>query len=160
MDFNDRLEQAIKRGERLGDERAEVAARQALSEEELKRLHSQIRLELSEHIEHCIKRLPDHFPGFRYESLVGDRGWGAAVSRDDLRILAEGRKNFYSRLEMTIRPYSSYHVVELTARGTIANKEVYNRSQFQKLTEARLDAFREWIDAWVLEYAEQYAAQR
>lgn len=160
MDFNERLEKAIQRGQRLGEDRAAAAAKKALSEEELRRLHSQYRLELSEHIEHCLKRLPDHFPGFRLESLVGEKGWGAAVSRNDLRIMPEGRKEFYSRLEMTIRPFSSYHVVELVARGTIGNKEIFNRSQYQKLTEVDANKFRELVDVWVLEYAEQYAAQR
>lgn len=160
MDFNERLEKAIQRGQRLGDERARAAARQALTEEELRRLHSQLRLELSEHIEHCVKRLPDHFPGFRFETIVGDRGWGAAVSRDDLRITAEGRKSVYSRMEMTIRPFSQYHVIELTARGTVANKEIFNRSQYQKLVEADTNSFRELIDLWVLDYAEQYAAHK
>ncbi len=159
-DFSDRLEKAIKRGERLGEERAQAAARQAMTEEELRRLHSQLRLELSEYIEQVVKRLPDHFPGFRFESIVGDRGWGAGVSRNDLRITPKGREEFYSRLEMTIRPYSSYHVVELLARGTIANKEIFNRSQYQKLTETDLGKFRDLIDVWVLEFAEQYAAQR
>ena len=56
----------------------------ALSEEELKRLHSQYRLQLSEHIERCLSTLPGHFPGFRFETVVAERGWGAAVFRDDL----------------------------------------------------------------------------
>ncbi len=159
-DFSDRLEKAIRRGERLGEERAQAAARQAMTEEELRRLHSQLRLELSEHIEQVVKRLPDHFPGFRFETIVGDRGWGAGVSRNDLRITSKGREEYYSRLEMTIRPFSSYHVVELVARGTIANKEIFNRSQYQKLTETDVAKFRELIDVWVLEFAEQYAAQR
>ena len=160
MDFNERLEKAIQRGHRLSDQRAQAAAREALSEEELRRMHSQFRLELSEHIEQCLRRLPDHFPGFRFETLVGERGWGAVVSRNDLRILPEGRKDFFSRLEMTVRPFSSYHVLELVARGAVANKEAFSRSQFQKLVEADIKTFRELVDVWVLEYAEQYAAHR
>ena len=84
MEFEQRLQRAIERGQRKGDARAQASAQEAESEEELKRLHSQYRLDLSEHIESCIRRLPDHFPGFRYETVVGDRGWGASVSRDDV----------------------------------------------------------------------------
>ena len=44
-------------------------------------MHSQYRLELSEYIEHSARKLPDYFPGFRDESLSGDRGWGASLAR-------------------------------------------------------------------------------
>ncbi len=160
MDFEKRLEKAIERGQRASEAKAQSAAQQAYSEEELKRLHSQHRLELSEHIEECIKRLPDHFPGFRFETIVGDRGWGAAVSRDDIGWSADRqRQNLFSRLEMTIRPFSSYHVLELTAKGTIRNKEVFSRSHFQRLGEADAKTFRDMIDLWILEYAELYAAK-
>jgi hypothetical protein len=160
MEFERRLQRAIERGQRKGDARAQASAQQAENEEELKRLHSQYRLELSEHIESCLRQLPDHFPGFRYETVVGDRGWGAAVSRDDIgRGRDSGRSTFFSRLEMTIRPYSPYHVLELTAKGTIRNKEVYNRTHYQRLTEADPKTFIEMIDLWILEYAELYAVK-
>jgi hypothetical protein len=130
-----------------------------MNEEELKRLHTQLRLELSEHIDECIGQLPDHFPGFRKETVVGDRGWGAAVSRDDLALAPDGhRKNVYSRLEMSIRPYSSAHVLELLGKATIRNKELFNRSHYQRLAEVDPATFRELIDLWILEYAERYAA--
>lgn len=160
MEFERRLQRAIERGQRKGDARARASAEQAENEEELKRLHSQYRLELSDHIESCLRQLPDHFPGFRYETVVGDRGWGAAVSRDDAgRGRDSGRSNFFSRLEMTVRPYSAYHVLELSAKGTIRNKEVYNRTHYQRLTEADPKSFLEMVDLWVLEYAELYAVQ-
>ena len=91
--------------------------------------------------------------------MVSDRGWGAAVKRDDAD-LGRGRmrSNLFSRLEMVVRPYSTAHVLELTAQGTIRNKEVYNRSHFQPLAEVDIDRFKEMIDLWVLEYAELYAA--
>ncbi|HEX4131581.1 MAG TPA: hypothetical protein VHZ24_16195 [Pirellulales bacterium] len=158
MDFQKRLEKAVERGQRSGEVRAREAARQAISEEELKRLHTQLRLELSEHIEQCVGRLPDHFPGFRFETVVGDRGWGAAVSRDDLVLGGDGqRRNFYSRLEMSIRPFSSAQVLELLGKATIRNKELFNRSHYQRLAEVDQATFRELIDLWILEYAERYA---
>ncbi len=85
MDFQQRLEKAIQRGRHSKDAAARERAEQALNEGELKRLHSQYRLELSEHIEVCLRQVPRHFPGFRFETLVGDRGWGAAVSRKKRR---------------------------------------------------------------------------
>ena len=160
MEFEKRLQRAIERGQRKGDAREQASAQHAENEEELKRLHSQYRLELSDHIESCLRQLPDHFPGFRYETVVGDRGWGAAVSRDDAgRGRDSGRSNFFSRLEMTIRPFSSYHVLELSAKGTIRNKEIYNRTHYQRLTEADPKTFIEMIDLWILEYAELYAVK-
>src|SRR5262249_53073037 len=143
--------QAIERGQQIGDAKLRAKAEQALSEEEFKRLHSQYRLTLSEQIENCLSQLPQHFPGFRYETMVGDRGWGAAISRDDLELEAGKRANYFSRLEMTVRPYSTLHVLEITAKGTVRNKEIFNRDHFQTLVVADVDAFGELINRWVLE---------
>jgi hypothetical protein len=160
MDFDTKLQKAIERGHRRSDAKAEAQRRAAMTEEEFKRLHSQYRLQLSERIEECIKRLPNHFPGFRYETMFGDRGWGAACFRDDLRLERGTRASVYSRLEMTVRPYSqNLHVLELSAKGTVRNKEVFTRTLFEPLDEADVDKFLALIDTWVLEYAELYAAQ-
>ena len=158
MDFQKRLEKAVERGKRVSEARAQAQAELALTEEELKRLHSQHRLEFSEHIEACLQQLANQFPGFRYELVVGDRGWGAAMARDDLSLGGGKRSNYYSRLEMTIRPFSSSHVVELAAKATARNKEIFNRSQYQPLGKADPKSFHELIDLWALEYAEAYAA--
>ena len=159
MTFDDRLRQAIERGQRRGEARALEAQQKAMTEEEFKRLHSQHRLTLSEHIEACLKRLPNFFPGFQYETIFGERGWGGACSRDDLQIQAGARTTNYSRLEMVVGPYSpQYHVLDISAKGAIRNKEVYNRTFYEKLEEADIAKFRDLIDAWALEYAEMYAA--
>ena len=159
MDFEERLQKAKQRGQHRAGKKAQEARAKALSEEELKSLHTKYRLELSEYIERCLDRLPNHFPGFRFETIYGERGWGAACSRDDFNIGSRGKRdNHFSRLEMTIRPYSSYHVVELTAKGTILNKEVFNRSHYELLPDVDADQFIEMIDLWVLEYVELYSA--
>jgi hypothetical protein len=162
MDFQQRLAKAVERGHHVGDEQKKAEERLALSEEDFKRLHSQYRLPLSERIESCLKQLPDHFPGFRFGTLMDDRGWGASVNRDDLGPLAPGagrRTNYFSRLEMVIRPFSHLHVLELSAKGTVRNKEVYNRTHFQPLAEVDPETFAHMIEIWVLEYAELYAAK-
>jgi hypothetical protein len=160
MDFEQRLEKAIERGHRIGHARSQSEAQRALSEAELKRMHSQHRLQLSEHIERCLGALPGHFPGFRFETVVAERGWGAAVFRDDLAPGPAGRgANFFSRLEMVIRPFSSYALLELTAKGTIRNRELFNRTHHQDLADVDPQSFTELIDLWVLEYAELYAAK-
>jgi hypothetical protein len=160
MDFQQRLQKAIQRGQRASDARARAEAEQAITEKELQRLHGQYRLELSERIEHCLRQLVDQFPGFRFETLVDDRGWGAAVSRDDIRLRPpRERTTCFSRLEMVIRPISEYHVLDLAAKGTICNREVYNRTHYQQLTEVDVTSFTEMIDNWSLEYAELYASQ-
>jgi hypothetical protein len=159
MDFQQRLEKAIQRGKRAHDAEAQARAEQAMGEEELKRLHTQYRLELSEHIEHCLRQLPQHFPGFRYETLVGASGWGAAISRDDLSLSDGRRANLFSRLEVVVRPFSVSHVLELVAKGTVRNKEIYNRSQYHRLADVDVASFRDLVDRWILEYAELYAAK-
>lgn len=160
MSFEDRLHKAIERGKRRSEARRSEAAAQALSEEELKRLHSRCRLQISEHIEKCVRQLPNHFPGFRLETLYGERGWGVACSRDDLRVQGDRRRaNDYSRLEVTVRPASPSRVLELAAKGTIRNKEVFNRSYFEQLQDVDIDKFLELVDVWIAEYAELYAAK-
>lgn len=160
MEFDKRLERAIERGQRARDVQGRELAARALSEEEYRNLHSRYRLELSDHIEKCLRKVVDHFPGFDLRTVVSEDGWGAKISRDDLhpgptRQLAP----HYSRLEMVIRPYSSAHIVELLAKGTVRNKEVLHRRHYQMLTEVDLEGFQELIDTWVVEYAERYAAK-
>lgn len=159
MEFHERLEKAIQRGHRAGDARARARAERELNEKEIARLHSQYRLDVSERIERCLRQVSDQFPGFRFETLYGEKGWGAAISRDDLRVHDQRRTNLFSRLEMVIRPPNEYQVLELAAKGTVNNREVFNRSQYQQLTEVDLTTFHEWVDNWSLEFAELYAAK-
>ena len=100
-----------------------------------------------------------YFPGFQYETLYGERGWGGGCSRDDLRVSPGAkRRSDYSRLEITVRPFSPLHVLELSAKGTIRNKEVFNRTHFEQIEDVDATKFLELVDQWVLEYAELYAA--
>ena len=159
MDFQERLEKAVQRGQRRNQARSDAAKAKALSVEELKRLHNEHRLTISDHIEKSLRALPQHFPGFELETVYGDAGWGTAAKRDDAgSSRGDSRRNFYSRLELTVRPISSAYVLELNAKATIRNKEIFNRKHFEKLTEVSLDTFRELVDAWILEYAEMFAA--
>jgi hypothetical protein len=158
VDFEERLREAIARGERRQAARERDAAARALSEAELKQLHTKYRLQLCDHIERGIHGLMDHFPGFKFETLYGDRGWGAACSRDDLRFASGVRREVFSRLEITVRPYTALQVIELQSRGTIANREVFNRNYFEKLVDAEVTEFERLVDVWVLDYAELFAA--
>lgn len=158
--FDERLAKAIERGEQRGTVRAEAERAKQLSEEELRQLHTKFRLKFSEQIEHTMRRLPQYFPGFHFETTFGERGWGAACSRDDFGPGDAGRRgSTYSRLELAIRPYSQLGIVELSAKATIKNKEVFSRSHFQLIQEVDESSFSQRIDAWVLEYAELYAAR-
>lgn len=159
MSFDDQLREAIQRGQQRSELLARQEAAKAFTEEEYRRLHSQLRLRLSDHIESCLKRLPNYFPGFQYETMYGDRGWGGACFREDLVLQRGTRSSHYSRLELTIRPYSSLHVLDLAAKGTIRNREIFDRKYFEELRAADEAKFRLLIDAWVLEYAELYAVR-
>ncbi|MFI4875815.1 MAG: hypothetical protein ACIALR_10775 [Blastopirellula sp. JB062] len=159
-DFEDRLKKAIQRGEKRSAARSEALRAQTLSEEECREMHSKLRLQLSDYIEKCISTLPNHFPGFQTETIFGERGWGAACYRDDLDLTGGKRRSLYSRLEMTIRPYSSLHVLELTAKGAIRNKETFNRNFFEKLGEVDVDTYVNFIDVWIIEYAEIYSGSK
>ena len=158
-DFASRLESAIERGKRRAQHDANQERAKELSEEELKRLHTTYRLELSDRIENAVARVADHFPGFRSESLFGEVGWGQACYRDDLQIVSGKRSNLFSRLEMMIRPYSHLQILELKGKGTVANRELFNRSHFVAIGEVDQAEFERLIDAWAIEYAELYAAK-
>ncbi|MCA9238393.1 MAG: hypothetical protein KDA44_23130 [Planctomycetales bacterium] len=158
MDFRERLQRAAQRGRTAKDEKARAEAARAMSEEECKRAHGAARRELCDHIESCLKQLADNFPGFEYEPVVSDRGWGGAVRRDDLSLNDGRRENLFSRLELTVSSYNEYHVIEVAAKGAVRNKENFTRNHFQRLSEADMSTFRELIEQWTLDYAESYAA--
>ena len=158
MDFEKRLERAIQRGERAKDAAGREQAERRLSENELRNLHSSLRIEISEHVEECLRKLADHFPGFRFETIVGSAGWGAKLSRDDVDFSGGQSRSLYSRLELLVSPLGEARIAEIVVKGTIRNKEVFDRAHYQRLEEADVDSFREMVDLWVLEYAEKYAA--
>jgi hypothetical protein len=158
MDFQSRLEKAIERGRQEKAARAREEQQRLLSQLELQRLYTQYRLDVVERIEDALKQLADHFPGFRFEPLVNEQGWGAMVSREDLE-LRPRRKNYFSRLEMLVRPFSEANVLELAAKGTVRNRELFHRSHYQRLAETDITSFHEVMDLWALEFAEAYATE-
>lgn len=158
MSFKERLQRAAERGKQARAAQLHEAAAKALSEEECRRLHSQYRLTLTDHIEKCLSELGDNFPGFRLESIVDEAGWGAAVARDDLAMVAGRRGSYFSRMRVVVSPYSQYQVLDIAAKGTVRNKEVLSRTHYQRLAEVDLQTFRELIETWVLDYAELYSA--
>lgn len=158
-DFQSRFESAVQRGQQRREHSENEAKRKELSEDELKRLHTSFRLSLSERIEAKIKNIIDAFPGFRQEALFGEVGWGTACYRDDLLIQNGRRSNQYSRFEMVIRPYSDLRVLDLKAKGTVKNRELFNRTLFRNIDAVNAQEFDDVIDAWTIEYAGQYAAK-
>jgi hypothetical protein len=158
MSFRERLHKASERGRQEREARIDAAAAQALSEEECRRLHSKYRLALNEHIERRLHELADNFPGFRFQTIVGEEGWGAAVTRDDVGIAEGRRRNFFSRLQIVVGPFNTYHVLEIVAKGTVRNKETFSRNHYQRLADVDEESFRELVELWVLDYAEQFAA--
>jgi hypothetical protein len=158
MDFRERLQRASERGQQARQAQENEAAAKALSEEECRRLHSGYRLTLCDHIERCLHELADNFPGFRVETIVDETGWGSVARRDDVGLASRRAESYFSRLQIVVSPHNKYHVLDIAAKGTIRNKEIFSRSHFQTLDKLDLDRFRELIEAWVLDYAELYAA--
>ncbi len=159
MDFQERLQRAVERGHSRRDAELKAQSQALMTEEQFRALHSQARLELSDHLEVALQKLADTFPGFEFQTVATPEGFGAKITRDDLR--SRGGKPLtheYSHLELIIRSYSPRHLLEIGCRGAIANKEVLQRSQFQLLNRLDMDTFREQMDHWILEYAEKFAA--
>jgi len=158
--FEDRLKQAAARGANKQNQNLTDAERKKAEAEEFKSLHSKYRLVLSERIEIVVKKVVDLFPGFRYQTVFGDAGWGGACMRDDLVLQRGVRENRYSRFEMAVRPVNEYFVLDLQAKGTIANRELLTRNFYQPLAEVDLDKFKELVEQWALVFAELYTANR
>jgi hypothetical protein len=74
------------------------------------------------------------------------------------RLAGRRSDNFFSRLQITVSPYGTFHVLEVVAKGTVRNKEAFSRSHYQRLDEFDLDRFKELIEGWVVDYAEMFAA--
>ncbi|MFK7778469.1 MAG: hypothetical protein QM501_10230 [Gimesia sp.] len=160
MDFEKRLKHAINKGRAAKDEEIKQDVGRKMSEEEFRNLHLKYRLELTDHIDGCLKKLTDHFPGFQFKTLMEETGWGSRITRDDVS-LNSGKKaqNLYSRLEMIVRPFTETRIMELVAKGTIRNKETFNRSHYQFVAEADIQSFKDLIDIWILEFAEEFSFQ-
>ena len=156
MEFDDKLKAAIDRGRERRAHDRNLTQQRRMTEAELRTRHNEIRLRLSEHIERSIRKLIEPFPGFQFEVIYGERGWGAAIYRDDQ--LAPGRKA-YSRLEMYVRPLSALQLVDLFAKGTVRNRELFSRNSYQEIEAADLGQLERLVDTWVLEYAELFASQ-
>jgi hypothetical protein len=157
-EFDEQLKQAIQRGMKTNQARQQEAEKEQVTTEDLKRRHTEFRLAISERIENTLASLVNQVPGFDYENIYGDRGWGGAVSRDELVIQRGKRNNVYSRLEITVRPFTELGIVNLTAKGTIKNREMFTRKHHETVPEADMEEFLEMVDRWVLEFAQLYAA--
>ena len=129
-----------------------------MSREDAKARHSSARLQLSEYVESCLKSLVDRFPGFDFHTVYSEDGWGGRISRDDLRLGGPGPRDEYSRLELLVRPLGDVSILSLVGKAAVRNKELFNRTHYQRLEELDLDSFQETVDLWVLEYAERYSA--
>ena len=157
-DFEERLQRAIQRGQQARMADSASANADAATEEELRLKHSQLRSELTEHIEGCLQKLCDHFPAFDSNTVLTETGWGARISRDDLKLGRGTARNEYSRLEILVRPYSDMHILEIATKGTLRNRESLNRSNYRFLKDAMLPDLKQIVDGIVLEFAEQFSA--
>lgn len=159
MDFEERLGKAIERGQSRRQAAADEAAREAMSEQDCQRMHAELRSQVLKRIEDCLRAVADRFPGFRYESIVDEQGWGARISRDDLMLEANRtRNNYFTRLQLVVRPYSSYHVLDLSAKATIRNRKLFTRSHYKPIDEVDINAFLDLVDVWAIEFAEAFSS--
>lgn len=157
-DFKNRLQKAIQKGQEAGAADGASRNADAAAEEELRQIHAHLRNEISEHIETCLRQLCDHFPGFDYSTVLNEDGWGARISRDDIRLGRSTTKNEYSRLEVLVRPFNDTHILEVATKGTIRNRESLNRTNYRFLKDATADVLKEVVNGIALEFAEQFSA--
>jgi hypothetical protein len=67
--------------------------------------------------------------------------------------------SFFSRIELTVRPQNEFNVVNIAGKGTIRDKEMFTWNHFDDVLGCDQTEFEKRIDAWVLQYAEQFAAR-
>lgn len=156
MDLEKRIKDAIDRGHQRPT--AEKGS-EGPTPEQLKNRHNEYRLEMSSYIESVLAQIVDQLPGFNQETLFGEKGWGAAIHRDDLVLNKATRRNDYSRLEIFVRPMNEYFVVDLASKATVRNREIWNRSVFKPVMEADMDAMKEQVNLWAVQYVEAYVAE-
>lgn len=157
-EFSKRLESAIERGRQAAEQKA-IEERQAeQSEERLRELHTQYRLDLCDRIEATMQKLADHIPGFRWESVYDEEGLGAACYRENLHFENGRRMTQFSRFELVVRPCSDLLVLDIKGKATIHNREVFNRSHYAELATLDMADFQQCVEAWSLHFAETVAA--
>lgn len=160
MDFENKLREAIERGQNRNAARVNAEKKATITKEDIRNRHNEFRLNLSEHIETSFKKLASHFPGFDYETLYGEKGWGGALSRNDIDRGPDGKAgSFFSRVEITVRPQNEFNVVNITGKATIRDKEIFNWNHFEDILDANQESFTELIDTWILQFAETFAAR-
>jgi len=160
MDFEDKLEQAIQRGQDRNAAKANSQKKTELSKEAIRNRYNEIRLNLSDHIEVGLKKIASHFPGFEYETIYGAKGWGGALSRNDLDRGPDGKAgSFFSRVEMTVRPQNEFNVINIVGKGTIRDKELFVWNHYDSIAQSNQAEFIQMIDNWLLQFAEQFAAR-
>ena len=158
-DFSKRLESAIDRGKQAAERKAEEERQAEQTEERLRELHTQYRLQLCDKIEETVNKLADHFPGFRSESVYDEEGLGSACYRENLHFDNGRRTTQFSRFEIIVRPCTDLLVLDIKGKATINNREVFNRSHYSELADLDLGDFDRCIEAWSLHFAETYAAK-
>ena len=159
MEFDERLRRAIERGEEARAARGQADLEREMTLEELRTLHSRYRVEISDHIENALRKLVEMMPGFEFSTVMNDDGWGGRIYRDDLNLTpGKGAESLYSRLEVFVPPFTPAGLLEIVVKGTVRNREVLNRTHFQKLAEIDLVILKDMIDMHVLEFAERFSA--
>lgn len=158
-DLDERLQRAIDRGQKSRDAKGQEVGKKKATSEELRTRHSELRLTLSDHIESCLRKLCDHFPGFEFSSIVSEDGWGALIRRDDINLNPGARGNLYSRFEILVKPFSDAHILELATKGTVRNREALTRNNYRFLHEAEADDLKSIVDGLVVEFAEHFSAE-
>ena len=160
MDFESELEKAIQRGQERTTAKNSAKKQAEASKEDLRNRHNEFRLNLSEYIETGLKKLAIHIPGFDYDIIYGAKGWGGALSRNDIDRGPDGRAgSFFSRIEITVRPQNEFNVVNIAGKGTIRDKELFVWNQFESIFEATQADFETMIDKWIIQFAEQFSAR-
>ena len=78
MEFEDKLQRAIQRGQERTSARANAQKKVEASKEDIRNRHNEFRLNLSDHIEACLKKVGTAFSGLRLRNDLRHKGLGGS----------------------------------------------------------------------------------
>jgi hypothetical protein len=157
-DFRSRIQRAVNSGKGADRGRAAEKREARQAGRKIRELHENFDGELRPHIHTCLEELNREFPAFDMQEVYNEKGRGYALARDDaIRGGSERRDRYYSRLEIYVHHFKDHGYLEVSAKGSIRNKEKYERSEDDRLETLEIDLFKRFVERVVVEYAHDFA---
>ena len=156
-DFRKRLQRAVRAGQTADRQRTDEERQNREKNRALRALHERYEAGIRDRIGDCLRDLIEEFPGFDLQDVYHDKGRGYAILRDDSLKRGGASDRYYSRLEIYVHHFKEHGFLEVTAKGSIRNREKFHRTEDDRLEDLDAELFSKFIERLVLQYARDYA---